>query len=139
MTVIAYRDGVAAADSIMSFQHFEMSYGEADKIIEINGWLAGCSGEYAHMAQFQRWMRGSKCAPDFTRIDGMVIRPDGRVFKFYGTPRPVELNCPYGHAIGSGANIAIAAMMAGASAEEAVRIAVELDQGCGGPIKIIKQ
>lgn len=139
MTVIAYRDGVMAADSAVCHQGFNMSYGTSDKLIGINGWIAGAAGKLADCQQFFRWLRGSKIAPDWNQFQGMVLRPDGRLFEFDASPSPIIINYAHGAAIGSGANTAIAAMMAGASAAEAVQITCDLDHECGGPIIIIKQ
>lgn len=135
MTVIAFRDGVMAADSAVSLSGYHMSYGSVDKIVSVNGWLAGAAGGLSHAQQFFRWIGGSKRQPDWSKIQAIVVRPDGRIFEFDCFPDPIKIQSPYGVAIGSGMNTAIAAMMAGADAITAVQITAALDHECGGPVK----
>lgn len=137
MTVIAYRDGVMAADSQVTDSGADMVYGEVEKITTINGWLIGAAHSLIHTQQFFRWMRGSKIEPDWGLVHGVAIRPDGRMFEFDHAKTPFEMKCEHGFAIGSGARFAIAAMMAGADAMKAVEIAMALDSGCGGPLKVL--
>jgi 20S proteasome alpha/beta subunit len=42
------------------------------------------------------------------------------------------------HAIGSGADAALAALHMGASAEQAVEVAIKVDQGSGPPIGVLR-
>ena len=139
MTVIAIRDGVVAADSAVSLTEWSMTYGAVDKIKMINGWIIGGAGNLAQVQQFMRWMGGSRTEPVWDHIVCFALRPDGQLLEFDHCKRPYQMTTHCGHAIGSGCNTAIAAMMAGADAVRAVEITVELDQACGGPIKIIKQ
>jgi len=137
MTVIAIRDGVVAADSEVNCTGYQISYGEIDKIYEHRGWIFGAAGSVSACQQFARWMKGSRIRPDWQAFHGIVLRPDGRVFEFDSSHVPIEIRTHYGAAIGSGQNTAIAAMMAGASAIEAVEITAKLDHECGGPVKVL--
>ena len=138
MTVIAYRDGIMAADSQVTDTGADMVYGEIDKIVSINGWMAGAAQSVIHTQQFFRWLRGSKTEPDWESLHGLVVRPDGRVFEFDHAKTPFEMRYQHGVAIGSGNRFAVAAMMAGADAVRAVEIAIALDSGCGGPITTLQ-
>lgn len=139
MTVIAYRDGVMAADSGVTDSAFNANVGTADKICSVNGWLIGFAGSLVHGQLFARWMRGSKREPTWDQFHGLVVRPDGKVLEFDHDKAPLSLGTSHGIAIGPGGLIATAAMMAGADAVRAVEIAIQLDNGCAGPLKIIKQ
>lgn len=63
----------------------------------------------------------------------MLIRPDGRVREWYGDGW-IEMRPASRSAWGSGRGFAMGAMMYGASAEQAVKIACGLDNESGEPV-----
>ena len=142
MTTIAYRDGIMASDSAC----FDSSLyqGEVDKLWTLPPiGLIGCSGEIGAMIQFVDWLKdGSdrKRKPDFPDdcdFESIVVSPDGEVMHYDRHLVPIRVANDL-HAIGSGRKLALGAMMAGASADEAVKIACHYDMVTREPIRTIR-
>lgn len=142
MTTIAYRNGIMAADSAC----FDSSLyqGEVDKLWmlpEIG--LVGCSGEIGAMIQFVDWLKdGSERKkkpdlPDDCDFESIVVGLDGEAVHYDRHLVPIRVANDL-HAIGSGRKLALGAMMAGASAEEAVKIACHYDMVTREPIRTIR-
>lgn len=142
MTTVAYRDGVLAADSLCSSEG--MVVGSAAKAAAYGPLLVGVAGTLGIAQRFMDWLQtGATGQPP--AMDGpydgsataMVILPDGLIATFdrYGVDR---MKAPF-HAIGSGWRLALGAMAAGATAEEAVRIAATMDCYTGGAIRVISR
>lgn len=66
----------------------------------------------------------------------LVIEPDGSILKYKSGPHPVRFP-PQNFAVGSGADFALAAMFLCYDAAYAVKVACELDSGCGNGIDSI--
>lgn len=143
MTTIAYRDGVLAADT-------QITCGST-----IDGWTqkafrkgqllfatTGCSGRGdAFLAWVRSGMKGD--APemkgekeDDEEANGFLFPGGDRVVWRYRNVWASH-RAPF-FAYGSGADIAIGAMLAGATAEEAVRCAAERDTATGGEITVLR-
>ena len=138
MTTIAYRDGVLAADRLMTgggarcaevckvarskYGHLAAAAGNASGIASLHSWVvAGCDGE------LPRYEKGT--------MDGLVIYPTGRVFYWDGSPALIEMFGPF-FAAGSGQEFAFGAMAVGADARRAVEIAIQFDTLSGGRIDV---
>jgi hypothetical protein len=67
--------------------------------------------------------------------DMIVINRDGQFLITNRTPYPVRFVAPF--AIGSGCVEARAAMKMGADPRRAVEIAISMDLGCGGTIRVV--
>jgi ATP-dependent HslUV protease subunit HslV len=135
MTVIALRDGVMASDSLCTRGDHRLA--QVTKIAKgADGSLLGVSGDALRCAEFLRWFAtGCIGEPegDEWEIYAIVARPDGSVGIIEDCCSPFPVEGPF-FAAGSGADYAIGAMAAGASAEEAVRIAISHCITCGGPV-----
>jgi len=162
MTVIAYRAGIMACDSCWS------SYGtqtvSAIKIIRLSsGALLGSAGDNDARAMYELLdkIKDPKRLPSraelaATRIDyqGLIAFPKGGVY-VVSTGRhddagyqPEGSEDDYGiwpattmggyAAVGSGAEIALGAMDAGATAKEAVVIACRRNRYCALPVHVVK-
>lgn len=139
MTTIAYRDDVIAGDTQITCGG--TIDGWAQKVFRKGGLLyatTGCSGlGDAFLTWVANGMRGD--APTMKRDDGeangLLFPGDDRVvwrFKDVWASH----RAPY-FAFGSGAEIALGAMIAGATAEAAVRAAAQRDTSTGGEIIVL--
>lgn len=142
MTIIAFKDGVLAADS--AFVQEDMMFGTAEKIWRRqDGTLVGGHGDAGYCEQFREWvMSGEEGEPpagpetEDGYSCGLIVRPDCSLE--IHTPRGVlPFNGPY-YAMGSGSALAIGAMAFGATAQEAVQIAADHCCWCGGPITSLR-
>ncbi len=132
MTTIAYKDRIMAADS--GCFNGGLYEGEVDKIsILPDAGVIGCCGEYGAILKVIEWLTAGGKPREKPRLSrdseftGLLVRPNGEVVHYQLGLRPLRLTADF-HAIGSGRQIAVGAMAAGASAEQAVRIACHYDQ-----------
>lgn len=135
MTTIAYKDGVMAADT--SLTHNGVWEGSFVKIhILPDDRLVGIAGCPGMQKMFADWLQFGGDAPKFDRDDhffALVAYPDGACSIYDRFMSEIEMNEP-SHAIGSGKEMAIGAMAAGASAEQAVLIACKYDAYSAEPV-----
>jgi ATP-dependent HslUV protease subunit HslV len=143
MTTIAYRDGVLAADSLVTLGDTKV-HGRYHKIVRIEGHLIGTAGSVAACQHFLDWLReatgedGEDSAPPKGEYKALVVNPKGKVREFEsGSLLPVPRGAKF-FSIGSGAAYALAAMYAGASAADAVKIAAKIDTSTGLPVRVLK-
>lgn len=137
MTAIAYRDGVMAADTLVSAG--TSVTGQMIKVRKIKGWLAGASGNAASMAQFFKWVEDGMDA-DVAKVEnfsGLLVNPKGKVFQVEDELFPYEVVSEF-HATGSAHEFLKGAMAMGASPEQAVELAKEHDTGCGGDTTVVR-
>lgn len=148
MTVIVYRDGVMASDSLLSGQGVRC--GEAEKVRDINGWLIGISGNWGVACELFDWFEQEcrdsiKRPPSQIHVDDdkypigvlLVRKSSGAVFCIDGLGYPQRINAPF-YAIGSGAEVALGAMEMGADAIKAVKAACKFNCYCGGRIRHVR-
>lgn len=145
MTCLAYKDGVLAADS----QTLDVwtPAGSCPKIAKRGRLLAGGAGEAAYVKVFLDWFKSeefdewlaSNGKLDYPQLgrpekdretNGFIILPDDSCLRFESGAPPYRLTGPF-FAWGSGNWVAVGAMAAGASADEAIRIAHQWDAGTG--------
>lgn len=142
MTTIAYRDGVLAADSLITENGSR--WGAATKIVREGRILAGASGSTALCQRFLAWVSGGRSGECPAMKDGDekatgVVFPGGRIVVEYDTnARPIRLSAPF-YASGSGREFAVGAMATGADAESAVRIAAKYDLFTNGRIHVLRR
>lgn len=140
MTIIAFRNGLIAADSLSL--HGEIISGTSKKIVK-NKWgiKGGSAGETASCYRFRQWiLDGAELSkiPDFENLEGLVYFPEkNKVFLVQdGKDRYYELEGEF-FALGSGKDIAIGAMAAGATAKEAAEIAIKYCISCNGSVSVL--
>jgi ATP-dependent protease HslVU (ClpYQ) peptidase subunit len=150
VTTIAYRDGVMACDSKASEGHlFVTKYKKVERLS--NGALWGSAGDcdtrevdkLLAKASPERMPTRAQLAKTSTSMHGLLVFPGGKVFGIYiyqvgehtdeWTAQVLEIVEPF-CAVGSGGELALAAMAAGASAGDAVRIACKYDAYSGEPV-----
>lgn len=138
MTIIVYRDGIMAADSLVTGD--DLRQGRSTKIIRTReGWLAGGSGTLAAATLFLEWMRAGHKAGEMDTVgaadnlNAVAISPAGLIFSVDGCGVLSPIQDEF-FAVGSGRTIAIGALEMGATAEQAVEVTIRRDVGCGPPI-----
>lgn len=134
MTTIAFKNGVLAADTLVSGNGVRVGY--VTKIRKIGPVLAAAAGTMSFVQAFLDWFSsGTDDEPPETsgESEGLLFY-DGRVLTW--NDGWDLLVAPF-FAIGSGKYQALGAMAAGASAEDAVCAAILTDCYSGGSIDIL--
>jgi len=138
MTTIAAdaKRGLMAADSMTSTSD---SWWPSTKVHRAGDALIGGAGEAAVIRQFVAWYSDGQRLPKPRLSDtfcALVLNPDGLFYWASNlVPEPIERGY---HAIGSGGNAALGAMLAGANVKKAVEIATQVDTGSGGEVVLHK-
>ncbi len=137
MTIIAYRDGVMAADTCFTDGFITSGV----KLYKKSGHIIGFCGDVAQALVFVDWFFNQKKnrRPDLaseTGWEALVLNKDG-VTTWERSLRPIPMDDEF-YAIGSGSMLAMGAMEHGASASQAVAIACKRDPYCREPIQAMK-
>lgn len=141
MTTIAYKDGVLAADSMVS--ESRTWCGVTKKLWQSpKGAIAAAAGSAHDCAEFGRWVEGGMKEDDAPvlneNFEGIVVSLDGTVTFYDDECKPLAMDAPH-YASGSGGQFALGAMSAGATAEQAVKIAAFYDRGTTGlPVQVLR-
>lgn len=140
MTTVAYKDGILASDSraIYNYRDIEVVTSEKAKMFKMpDGSYMGLAGTIPNdplvFEAIKQDLYTGEMDMDFIRVrkNGLFIR---------GGPNWNE-KCKFPFkfcAIGSGMHFAMGAMSAGASAEEAVKVAMKFDRCTGGKIRVMQ-
>jgi hypothetical protein len=126
MTAIAYRDGVMAADTMETID-VNVKRLDSQKVSKYRGHLIGISGEACpENVAFAKWYFGGerKPWPEHFSFTALVVNPDGAIEIWDKTANKLVINDEF-WAVGSGMEFCLGAMAAGATAKEAVQIAIE--------------
>lgn len=140
MTTVAYKDGVLAADTQVTDSDTRIA--NITKIARSrSGWVGGICGGAEMASLFLPWIREG-CDPDNvptvpSGCDVLVVSPQRRMY-FVQSRTLILARTPF-VSLGSGSRIALGAMAAGATAEQAVRIACKYDVNTGGKVQVLKQ
>ncbi len=141
MTVIAFRDGVLAADTQCTFNG--VLEGRVIKIAKRKTVLAAVCGKAPQARAFLDWFRtGMKgdCPNLGTAEDnawGFIYPADDQVLWF--KPGGLEdFRTPF-HATGSGSDYAMGAMGMGADAVRAVEVAAQFCTACSLPVTVLRR
>lgn len=144
MTTIAYRDGMLAADTLVTTSTHRDGY--ITKIRKRGPFLAGAAGCLPIALRFMDWFSEglpAGRAPDMSGGDqekwgssGYIFTPRGLILGFscQGWTRK---RAPF-YAMGTGADYCYGAMCMGATAEEAVRAALVHETASGGEITVLR-
>jgi hypothetical protein len=138
MTVVAYRNGILASDTLISYETLKV--GHIKKIIKTkDGCLAGACGDCEYLAKFLEWADTDRqnSPPKYVKdADGILVLPNGEIRYYIGTSYSIIINDYF--ALGCGAAPALGAFFMKATAEEAVRAAIEHNTACAGDVIIEK-
>lgn len=134
MTTIAAdaKRGLMACDSMTSTAD---AWWPSTKVHRAGDALIGGAGEAASIRQFVAWYADGMRNPKPKISDNFCALVMTKEGLFYWAsnlvPEPIERGF---HAIGSGGNAALGALLAGASVQKAVQIATEIDTSSGGEV-----
>jgi len=136
MTTIVYRDGILAADSLIT--NLDLRVAQSRKIFSCDRGIGGAVGRLVSAHLFNVWIQAN--APDnppkADDAEGIFVHPDGTTYLWEGTEQLIPIEGPF-FAFGSGFQLAMGAMECGASAVDAVAVAIKYDSGSGGTIQTI--
>jgi hypothetical protein len=140
LTTFAYRNGILVADSMVSVPVGASGYsvGTAKKVLKTKqGWLVGGAGNLVDLHRFFRWVEegmeedaGIKMA----NINGIVVKDKNTILQVEDELYPYVIDAEF-YAGGGGEQFALGAMAMGASAEEAVKVAMKFSLGTGGKLQ----
>lgn len=154
MTTIAVKDGIMVGDGRCSLGSTVIK-DDIVKVFWINNHLMGGAGRARSISTFAQWLQKHT---DYTIVNqevgdlvdlippvlqddeeftALVLTPDRQVLMYDGNVA-LNLGQDVTASIGSGSVFAIAAMDAGASAEDAVKIAMKRDVYSGGEITVVQ-
>lgn len=143
ITTIAYKDGVIAMDSRVTGD--TVIYGHTTKGKATKDYLAAAAGGLQEVQAFLDWVDAGYKQEDKKKfglegreveIQAIVVDKKKNIYFFEDRLYPFCVNAAF-HALGSGTEIAMGAMAAGASAYSALKIASQYDSATGGPIKLL--
>lgn len=139
MTTIAYKDGVLAADSQETNGKMVDNF-HCKKIFRLkNGGIIGTSGSssagWQLIACLEDYAGGT---PPLNRVKCNALFLFKKKVWYYEPYHWYDITKDGHYAIGTGRDFAIAAMDAGASAEEAVQIAANRDIYTGGRVQTLE-
>jgi hypothetical protein len=140
MTAIAYRNGTMAGDTNIEFGYVKTT---EQKIVKKDGYLIGVSGSACpHNDDFIRWFfvdvkASRRLEMKGCEFEALVVTPTGKMqlWSNSGLCYPVPPAAKF-WAVGSGAEVCMGAMEAGATAERAVAAAIKWAKGCGGKVTV---
>lgn len=154
MTTIAVKDGIMVGDGRCSLGSTVIK-DDMVKVFWINNHLMGGAGRARSISTFAQWLQKHT---DYTIVNqevgdlvdlippvlqddeeftALVLTPDRQVLMYDGNVA-LNLGQDVPASIGSGSVFALAAMDAGTSAEDAVKIAMKRDVYSGGEITIVQ-
>lgn len=135
MTTIAYRDGVLAADSLVT--EGSSRAGMADKIgVARRGGFWGVVGSLCYLNAYLEWLEAEEGKPPEAKETSLIrVMADGAIREWCEVGW-VDCRAPF-YAFGSGGAYAMGAMAQGATAVQAVHIAIEYDTKSGGDITVL--
>lgn len=140
MTIICYRDGVMACDSAF-WAGGSTIVGHGQKIFRLpQGGLIGCSGDSGMFEWFPEWInRGAPLTeretPSDSGFGAVLVKPDGTIVWYNARCLPMTIRADF-YACGAAETFATGALAAGATAEEAVRLAIKYTDGAGGEVHV---
>lgn len=154
MTTIAYRDGIMAAEGKMTLGDMVIKL-DTEKVFWVNNHLVGVCGRARAINTFVTWLQKMTdyhivnqevgelvdlvppALEDDEGYSALVVTQSRQVLMYEGNT-PIDMGLDVPMSVGSGSCFALAAMKAGNSAEEAVKVACELDVYSGGEITVVQ-
>lgn len=140
MTTIVWDGRTLAVDSLRTAGGIIESYETKKLFLDVGNYVAatGC-GDYQNVLQFIAWLRGDKDVKFPTDKEdngsGIAINKDGELMRFLFSGAGVPFREGSMFSDGSGWELAIGALEAGADAEKALGIAIKRDAYTGGNIQ----
>lgn len=145
MTAVCYRAGIMAADSVgWTGENSNIKVPVKPKIFRLSGGgLVGCGGTTSEIDMFRKAMISDADAvsvqlPTFEKeynFSSIWVKPDGTIWQCGWQLRWFQHHSQF-VAMGANSDFLWGAMFAGASAEQAVRLAIEHTDGAGGEVQV---
>lgn len=149
MTTIAYRNGILAADTMVSYGSFRNGYVNKIRVLDMlrdgrtEKIMIAMSGTIWTLQPMIEWIENGAEQDDIPHrllshsndFSCVMVTGDGQLYEF-NEGYFIECGVQY-HAIGSGAQFALGAMAVGVGAPEAVKAAMEHDKASGGEITVM--
>lgn len=144
MTIIAVKHGTMAADSA-SFTGSRREQSMRPKLYQrADGAIVGCAGAATSCHDMIDWFMGGEhevSKPVLPQVEGeleaLVLRPDGRVYRCSEDLRYYEVGNLYAVGETTASAMTMGAMHAGATAREAVQIAINNTIYVGGEVQAL--
>lgn len=148
MTTIVFDGLTFCSDSQVTRDHIIVgdNYTKVFKFRREDGAIVivGAAGSAADCDQFKRWVESdyspSEAHWEAEEVSGLIVvdkNGELEVLEYSGTSLPFRAQVPC--AVGSGGDLALAAMLAGADAKKAVKVASQLDVFTNDKIKGFKK
>jgi len=144
VSVVCFKDGTMAADTRAT--HDDAGIVRITKLLRKRvgrrDHLLGFAGDVSYATLYCDWYGSGKPMPDQLRSIpeekkfSVLIYAGKKLYEADGICRPLEVEAKF-YAIGSGAQAALGAMHAGASALQAAKIACKIDSACGLPVQTL--
>lgn len=133
MTTIVCTREIMVGDTLLTSD----TKASAIKVFKHKGHCIGIAGTYIHCIEFVRWWKdgGNPPRPKTKDVTALVLTPKGKILCFDSYHTFYEIRDPF-TAIGSGAAAAMGALHAGATPQQAVRIASRVDAATGGKLTV---
>lgn len=137
MSIIVYRDGIMAADSIVVDRGVHVA-STSEKIWRApDGGLVACCGALGEIMRFREFLETGKKTEMANNFEGLQIYPDGTQWWWGPDLLPARLESSY-HAIGYAFEIALGALAMGAAAPLTVSICCDLSVNCALPVVTVE-
>lgn len=138
MTTIAWDGTTLAGDTLSVTYNLRRAACKVWRLAD--GRLYGGSGEYQGILAVKQWLedgepRGEK-EPKLDDFSAMVIDQEGQCFRLESQLIYMPVSEPY-HAVGTGRDFALTAMLLGKNAREAVEIAALFDVYTGEKVETV--
>jgi hypothetical protein len=140
LTVIAYRDGIMAADGSVWSDDVVTCLSERKIKRSSDGSMYACTGARSDIQAFYEWVDSGRTGdrPKPKEAFGCIfVEPTGRVIKYYGEMPGYESPGPWA-VDGASREFMCALMLTGHSAEETIRLAIKHTPWAAGEIQIEK-
>lgn len=137
MTTIA-TDGKSMAGDGRATRGSLVTFGDAVKVFRLSdGSLLGGAGEAHSVHDLREWLDGgcSGKRPKTPDVAMLHLKANSECWVYYNNVSPTKTGLPA--AVGSGDHLAIGAMEAGKTPEQAVEIAAKRDTNTGGKITVL--
>lgn len=139
MTTVATDGRSIAADGQSSTDDGPITNLNRKKLTKLpGGSIIGCAGEVPDILRLTAWlMDGQQQKPPRIRsaLAMLQLMPNGEVLYWTEELEPHPIDVPA--SVGSGAELALGAMLAGASPRQAIDIACQRDPMSGGKITVL--
>jgi ATP-dependent protease HslVU (ClpYQ) peptidase subunit len=132
MTVIATDGYTMAGDSIVTSSDGTLYSKTLKKVYRIGKEIVGLAGNTSQCAQYLDYLKHGGEKPELENFMALHLRRSGVFLVDDKTLNKLKVKVPY--AIGSGGEIALGAMLEGASPEKACRQAIKRNVRCGGSV-----